>query len=337
MSAAHSNFAPLTMKQAEDALHRIPADIPRNEWAAIAAALRGEFGDVAFDAFDRWSASGANYKRRDVQDTWKSAGKRACSIGTLLFHAKAHGWTAPRRYPLTPSEQARIERESIMAKRARDARNGIAMQELALSQSNAAQRAAALWDECVTETGAHPYLQAKKIGPHGAKRGLCDDAEQAPLVVPMRDIEGMLWSLQFIPSDGKGKRYLQGSRTSGCFHAMGEPLTTAKRIIIAEGFGTAGGLAEHHAGAVIAAFSAGQLLNVGTALATRYPDAALVIAADFDSPEGGDGGPGLAAATKAANALGAELWVPVAIPGRQKTDFSDWHILQREQNEMEAA
>ena len=153
----------------------------------------------------------------------------------------------------------------------------------------------------------------------------------------MVDVDGALWSLQSIPPDGKGKRYLPGSRTSGCFHAMGEPLTTAKRIIVAEGFSTAGALAAHHAGAVIAAFSAGQLLNVGTALATRYPNAALVIAADYDSPEGGNGGPGLAAATKAANALGAELWVPVPIPGRNKTDFSDLHILQCEQNETEAA
>ena len=118
---------------------------------------------------------------------------------------------------------------------------------------------------------------------------------------------------------------------------MGESLTTAKRIIVAEGFSTAGAVAAHHAGAVIAAFSAGQLLNVGTALATCYPDKALIVAADFDSPEGGDGGPGLAAATKAANALGAELWVPVAIPGREKTDFSDWHVLQCEQYEAEAA
>ena len=337
MSATFSPLPPLTLQQADDALHRIPADIPRNEWAAIAAALRGEFGDVAFDAFDRWSSSGETYNRADARDTWKSAGKRSCSIGTLLFHAKQYGWTTPRRYPLTPSEQARIERETIEAQRAREACNRSAANELALSQAAAAKRAAAIWDSCVTESGSHPYLVAKKISPHGARRGLCDDAEYAALVVPMRAIDGMLWSLQTIPPDGKGKRYLQGSRTSGCFHAMGEPLTTAKRMIVAEGFSTAASLAEHHAGAVIAAFSAGQLLNVATALAACYPDAALIFAADFDSPEGGDGGPGLAAATKAASALGAELWVPVPIPGRQKSDFSDWHLLQCERHEMEAA
>ena len=337
MSAAHSNFAPLTLQQAEDALHHIPANIARNEWAAIAASLRGEFGDAGFDIFDRWSATGDTYNVADARDTWRSSGKRACSIGTLLHHAKTYGWTAPRRYSRTSSERARIERETIEAHRARELRNKIAAHELAKSQASAAKRAAAIWDACETESGSHPYLVAKWMRPHGAKRGLCDDAEHASLVVPMRDIDGTLWSLQSIPPDGEGKRYLPGSRTSGCFHAMGESLTTAKRIIVAEGFGTAGALAERHAGAVIAAFSAGQLLKVGTALATCYPDAALIFAADFDSPEGDNGGPGLAAATKAAHALGAELWVPVAIPGREKTDFSDWHILQCERHEMEAA
>lgn len=337
MSAAFAPLPPLTLQQAEEALYRIPADVPREVWAAIAASLRSEFGDVAFDVFDRWSTAGDTYNRRDAADTWRSAGKRACSIGTLLHHAKACGWTAPRRVPLTPSEQARIQRETIEAHRAREARNRIAAQALACSQATAATRAVGIWDECIAEPGTHPYLVAKQIAPHGSRRGPCDDAEHAPLVVPMRDVDGALWSLQSIPPDGKGKRYLTGSKTSGCFHAMGEPLATAKRIIIAEGFSTAASLAEHHAGAVIAAFSAGQLLNVGTAIATRYPNAALVIAADFDSPAGGDGGPGLAAATKAANALGAELWVPISIEGRNKTDFSDWHVLQCERSEMEAA
>ena len=335
MSAA--TLPPLTLQQAEDALHRIPANIARNEWAAIAASLCGEFGDVAFDAFDRWSATGDTYNRADTRDTWRSSGKRACSIATLIFHAKKHGWTAPRRCPLTPSEQARIERETVEAQHAREARNRIAAHELAKSQARAATRAAAIWVECATESGSHPYLVAKKVGPNGTKRGLCDDVEHAPLVAPLRDITGALWGLQTIPPDGKAKRYLSGSRTAGCFHLMGEPLATANRIVVCEGFATGAALAEHDAGAVICAFSAGQLLNVGTALATRYAAAALVFAADYDSPEGGDGGPGLAAATKAANALGAELWVPVPIPGRNKTDFSDWHILQCEQNETEAA
>ena len=327
-------YSPVSLATAEEALSRIPADIPRNEWAAVAASLHGEFGDVAFAIFDRWSAAGATYNRADARDTWKSAAKRTCSIGTLLHHAKAFGWTSPRRFLLTPSEQAGIERATAEAQRVREASNRLAAHELAESHARAATRAVAIWDACKTATGAHPYLHAKKIRPHGARRGLCDDAEHAPLVLPMRDVNGALWGLQTIAASGT-KRYLSGSRTSGCFHAIGEPLATAKRIILTEGFGTAGALAEHHEGAIVAAFSAGQLLNVGAALAIRYPDAALVIAADFDSPEGGDGGIGVATAKKAVVALGAELWTPEAIPGYATTDFSDRHILQFEQSEME--
>ena len=254
MSAAFLPLRPFTLQQAEDALHRIPADIPRSDWAFIAAALHNAFAEGAFEVFMRWSATGSKYNERDARDTWRSCRKLTrYGMGSLIHHAKQYGWSAPRRYPMTPSEQARIERETIEAQRAREARNRIAAHELESSQARAATRAAAIWDACATESASHSYLIAKKIGPHGAKRGLCDDSEHAPLVVPMRDIDGTLWSLQFIPPDGRDKRYLPGSRTSGCFHAMGESLTTAKRIIVAEGFATAASLAEHDAGAVIAA------------------------------------------------------------------------------------
>ena len=309
--------------------------MPRAKWASVAASLNGEFGETAYELFEEWSATAPNFRKTDARSTWKSCSRRNCSAGTLIHIAKGYGWTAPRRHPVTPSEQARIEREALDAQRAREARKQIAAATLEQSQTCAGKIAAAMWEACVSEPGTFPYLVTKRILPHGAKRGR-DDANRPVLVVPMRDIDGVLWSLQTIRADG-GKRYLSGSRTAGCFHAIGEQLATAKRIILTESFGNAGALAAHHEGAIVCAFSVGQLLNVGTALATRYPNAALIFAADFDSPEGGDGGPGVHYATKAANALGAELWIPEAIPGRDKTDFSDWHILQRQQSERRAA
>ena len=240
MSAAHSNFAPLTLREATQALCCISADLVRDDWVMIAAAMHNEFGDAAFTEFDQWSATGTSYSPQAARDTWRSCRKLTrYGMGSLIALAKKHGWTTPRRHPLTPSEQARIERETAETQRAREARQRVAAQELAMSQAVAAKRARALWDGCVTESGSHPYLQAKRIGTHGTKRGYCDDAEQAPLVVPMRDIDDVLWGLQTIPPDGKGKRYLSGSRSGGSFHAIGEPLPSAKRIIIAEGFATA--------------------------------------------------------------------------------------------------
>ena len=167
-----SPLPPLTLQQVASALACIPANVERSIWYSIAAALRREHGDVAFDAFDQWSATGDTYRRVDCRATWKSVARlTAYSIGTLLHHAKAHGWTAPRRYPLTPAEQARVERETIEAQRARETRNKIAAHELAESQARAAKRAAAIWDECVIESGSHPYLVAKKsarTGQNGA-------------------------------------------------------------------------------------------------------------------------------------------------------------------------
>ena len=109
MSGAFSPLPPFTLQQAEDALHRIPANIARNEWAAIAASLRGEFGDVAFDAFDRWSATVDNYRPADIRDTWRSCGKRACSIATLIFHAKKT-WMDGTTTPPTDTQRASANR-----------------------------------------------------------------------------------------------------------------------------------------------------------------------------------------------------------------------------------
>ena len=92
MSGAFSPLPPLTLQQAEDVLHRIPANIHRELWAAIAAALHGEFGDVAFDAFDRWSAAGDTYDsienkmatsviNTDMIDRWKYPRNREYPCG----------------------------------------------------------------------------------------------------------------------------------------------------------------------------------------------------------------------------------------------------------------
>ena len=330
---------PFTFQQAESALHQIPADIPRNEWAAIAAALRGEYGDVAFDIFDGWSAAGETYNRADVRDTWRSAGKRACSIGTLLFHAKKYGWTAPRRYPTTPSEQARIERETAEARRAREVRNLIAAQELAQSQACAARRAAEIWDSCVTESGSHAYLVRKHIGVCGTRRGLCEDAENAPLLVPLNDVDGTLHGLQEIYADGS-KKFPYGTAKTGHFHAFGAPLDSTGWAFVGEGLATLGSFAaysDYADAALIVAFDAGNVKPVAVALRAKYPYLQIIIAADWDTPAGGDGGAGYRFACAAAIEVDGEVIHPEPIQGRNKTDFNDWHVLQCERDERKAA
>lgn len=66
--------------------------------------------------------------------------------------------------------------------------------------------------------------------------------------------------------------------------------------------------------AVVAAMDAGNLGKVEVSLRQRFPDAAITIIADNDEKPDRQDNPGVAAATKAARAIGARLAVPPA-PG----------------------
>ena len=147
--------------------------------------------------------------------------------------------------------------------------------ERAREQEAAAKRAAELWRAAQPATD-HPYLVAKGIGPHGARvyrgplaiRGMkCDGA----LVVPLRNPEGRITSLQFIAPDGE-KRFLPRGVKAGSYFSIGKPEGV---LYIAEGFATAASVHEATGQAVAVAFDAGNLTAVALALrgkATRCPD-----------------------------------------------------------------
>ena len=60
------------------------------------------------------------------------------------------------------------------------------------------------------------------------------------LLVPLLDLDGKLWSLQYIYPDGK-KFFLKDGRSSGLMHNLGDPTPTR---IIAEGFSTGSSIHE---------------------------------------------------------------------------------------------
>jgi putative DNA primase/helicase len=84
--------------------------------------------------------------------------------------------------------------------------------------AEAREKAGFIWHAAKNAPTDHPYLLRKGIKPYGVR--LHNDA----LVIPMRD-EAMLHGLQFIGADGD-KRFLTGSRVSGCYFLMGEPRAT---------------------------------------------------------------------------------------------------------------
>jgi putative DNA primase/helicase len=222
-------------------------------------------------------------------------------------------WKGGESRGLTPKE-SRILRQRIAAeRRQREA-------DEAARQGEARARAAALWGES-KPFEAHPYLVRKGIKSHGVRI----DA-RGRLVVPLRDADGTLHSLQFIDSAGN-KRFLTGGKIRGCFYMIGEP---GGVIGVAEGFATAASCHENTNWAVAAAMDCGNLKAVSLALKAAYPAASLVVFADDDWKTPGN--PGLTKAREAASAVGGKVIVPRFGENRPEgaTDFNDLMQLRKE-------
>lgn len=200
-------------------------------------------------------------------------------------------WTASTVQTMTAAERKAMAERMAAAKAARDA-------EQANVHAAARERAAKLWGRGRPAGNDHPYLVKKRVGAFGIRdlRG--------QLVIPMRDVDGVLHSLQFIGADGR-KTFLTGGRKRGCYYAIGRP---DDALCICEGYATGATIFQETGHATAVAFDAGNLQPVAEALRRKFPAMTLVIAADDDS--GTAGNPGVTAARAAARAAGAVLAVP---------------------------
>lgn len=160
-------------------------------------------------------------------------------------------------------------------------------------------KAARLWALAGPADAAHPYLVAKRVKAWGIRQ-LRDS-----LVIPARDADGRLHTLQFIGPDGD-KRFLTGGRIKGCYCAIGRPADT---LLLAEGFATAATLYEATGHATACAFNAGNLAPVARALRAKFPTLRIVICADNDIATPGN--PGLTKAWEAARAVRGWVAAPI--------------------------
>jgi uncharacterized protein (DUF927 family) len=164
----------------------------------------------------------------------------------------------------------------------------------------------------------HPYLDSKRIKPHGAK--LHNDR----LALTMHDTTGAVHSLQFIDPQGK-KRFMSNGRKKGLFYQIGAPQDL---LCVCEGFATGASIHEATDYAVAVAFDAGNLRPVAEALRTKYPNTTMLICADDDYRN--ESNTGLAKAREAAAAVDALVAIPQfgATRPDSATDFNDLHQAQ---------
>lgn len=145
-------------------------------------------------------------------------------------------------------------------------------------------------NEAVPADPRHPYLVRKRIQPHGAWQ--IDDRLVLPVMQP-----GLLVGVQFISREGS-KKFLTGSKISGSYWFLGDPVINAPggEIVICEGFATAASIHEATGWAVLIAFTASNMKTVAIDWRRSLPDAHFTLAADDDPA-------GQKAATEAAKAV----------------------------------
>lgn len=173
-------------------------------------------------------------------------------------------------------------------------------------------KAAQIWAAATPADDSHPYLQRKRVAPHGAR------IHDGKLVIPMHDETGALVGLQFIAPDG-GKLFLSGTKLNGSSFQIGE---IGDPIFICEGFASASTVYAATGGGVLVAFAAGNLLNIAKQIRIKHPGKRIVLCADNDKYTPAN--PGLKAAQAAAGEVEGTLLVPRFKDDSTKpTDFND--------------
>ncbi|MBC8343627.1 MAG: DUF3987 domain-containing protein, partial [Bacteroidetes bacterium] len=160
--------------------------------------------------------------------------------------------------------------------------------EKLINHQEASKRATLLWKKASAfpECEDHnAYLEKKKIQPKGDIRYGTYEYQNIPsLILPIRNVDGDLKSLQFIWVDEEGrtqKRFLSGGQKQECFMPL-KPIEEAEEIYVCEGYATGISVQKATYRPVVVAFDSGNLESVVAEILKKYPHIRITIAADND-------------------------------------------------------
>jgi phage/plasmid primase-like uncharacterized protein len=225
-------------------------------------------------------------------------------------------WKASRASKeTTPEERETAQAQMVADRAARDA-------ERNHREAVTSHKARAIWNRA-TPAQDHPYLTRKGVQAHGLRQDRTGN-----LLVPMRDTEGRIWSVQTIGQDGS-KLYMKGGKKQGT-HAMLGTIRPGQALVIAEGFATAATLREITGLPVAVAFDSGNLAEVARAYRARDAALPLVIAGDNDHHLPRKAVPlpnvGVVKAAEAAREAGGTVLQPAFAATDVGTDWNDYTV-----------
>ena len=223
-------------------------------------------------------------------------------------------WCSKSETSLTPAERAEQCKRMERARKVREI-------EEAARHKKTAKEACRIWNAAKAAPDNHPYLAQKGVTPHGLR--VHNDGR---LLVPLRDTENALHSLQFI-DDAGSKRFLPGGRKHGLFFVIGD-INPEGALLIGEGFATMASCHEATGLPAVVAFDCGNLLPVAQTLRQKSPAAAFLFCADHDAWTRKN--PGESRAREAAAAVGGRVAVPkfTGLRANSETDFNDLAIAE---------
>ena len=320
---ADSGF--VSVEKISSALNFVSPD-DRVTWVKVGMGLKAELGEAGFDFFDDWSRLGSSYSNAAAKASWRSfkAGGKV-TIASLFYLAKTAGWTW-NKPDVKPTKEAMEKWREESRHKAEKAE----AEKRALNEA-AAFRARVIWDKAKPAPDDHPYLLRKGVKAHGLRVGPWEVVDKDSgeirlvhpnaLLVPICDRTRAIWSLQAIfpvkVMGGRDKDYLADGAKVGHFHCIGGAPKShnGKRVfVLCEGYATGASIHEATGHTVMVCFDTSGLLPVACAIRERVQDAIILIAGDNDlwnrRKDGSSYNPGLEAATKAAQEVGAFVAVP---------------------------
>ncbi len=193
-----------------------------------------------------------------------------CGYAGSFRTGKAHAWRDPEARPINRVESSILHRHM---REMRQQRYQVQLEAWSEVRSSAEK----LW-RTARPADTHPFLLKEHVKPFGIRK-LRD-----MLLIPARDMDGQIHSLQFILKDGSN-RFLSGGRLDRCYYSIGRP---GDVLYVCECYATAARIHDATGHAVAVAFTLENLVPVWRRMFIKFPRTKIIIATTDDSvmPDG---------------------------------------------------